>query len=107
MIWTWLLTTAAAWLPGVNILKALKIISYVVVLIAGGWGATRVQTWWHGDKLTEQQAQAKCNLTIANLALRAKLSAVLAREQAVLKREATVEADELQIASEIERMKEA
>lgn len=104
---TLITTTLAAWLPGVAILKWLKVGSYIAVLVVGGWGAVRAQNWWHGDKLTEKQAQARCDFTMANAAARARLAAVLQREQAVLRREASVEADELQIASEIERMREA
>lgn len=101
-----LLTTAAAWLPGVNILKWLRGISYVAVLVAGGWGAVRVQNWWHGDKLTVVEAQQRCDFTMANAAVRARLGAVLAREQSVKAREATVAADEKSIADEIKRMED-
>lgn len=81
-----------AWVPGLaGIGKSLRVVSYVAVLGFGAWGAVKITNWWEGDKLTQREARGKCDVSVAEVELRAKLKAVEDRERALVERAASVE----------------
>lgn len=80
------------WVPGLaGIGKSLRVASYVAVLGIGAWGATKALRWWDGDKLTQREARGKCDASVAEVELRAKIQAVETRERALVERAASVE----------------
>lgn len=81
-----------AWAPGLaGIGKSLRVVSYVAVLGLGAWGAVKITNWLDGDKLTQREARSKCDVSVAEVELQAKLQAVEVRERALTERAASVE----------------
>lgn len=100
------LYAARGWLPGAGFVRALKVGLYVTCLGGGVVGGIWLTNWWQGDRLTEKQAQVKCNMAIAEAEIEAKRIALEHQRRAIEERETQVIEDELSIASQILKMKE-
>lgn len=94
-------------LPGTNILHALKVATYVVALGLGAWGGAWAMKAWQGDKLTQDEARIACDMTIAEATIAAKLKAIEGREVTLKQREIDVATDELRIVEEVRALQEA
>lgn len=101
------LYAARGFLPGVGLVRALKVATYVVALGAGAWGGMAALNWWQGDKLTQDEARIACDMSIAEATIAAKMKAVDDRVTALRNRELAATADELRILDLMRNLQEA
>lgn len=99
-----ILPTLAAWFPGVNILRALKVGAWLVSLALISWGSVAAANWWHSDKITVAESDQRCVDTMSLATLNAKVAAVDAREHSLRAREEQVASDEEAVKAAIAQM---
>lgn len=100
--WTWVSPWAGPWLlrvapwlslvPGVASLKRWAMIGvWFAILGAGAWGGVRLNAWWSGGKLTQQEANDRTRAVVDGIALAAERAALDAERKALAEQRAALE----------------
>lgn len=100
--WTWvspwagpILSSAAPWLsllpPVAAIKRGASVGLWIAILALGVWGGVRVNSWWHGDKITTEQADNRTRAVVDKLSLDAERAALEAERKALAEQRMEIE----------------